>query len=63
MTTCTYCDGKKTYSVYAGQSVAGDFIGDRVTAPTKHIANLPCRHCKGTGECAEPQCKCNRSVV
>lgn len=63
MSTCTYCDGKKTYSVMAVQETHGDFIGDRVRTRTKHIANRPCRHCKGTGECAEPQCKCNRSVV
>lgn len=51
MSKCTYCDGKGTYSVMAVQTASGDFIGDRVSSPVKTIANPPCKHCNGTGEC------------
>lgn len=52
---CPDCWGKGYASVYAGQSVAGDFIGDRITAPTKEIAKKPCRRCHGTGRLKAPK--------
>lgn len=63
MSTCTYCDGKKKYSVMAVQETHGDFIGDRVRTKAKHIANPPCRHCKGTGECELEMCRCDMSFI
>lgn len=57
MTQCHACFGKGHASVMAFQEAHGDFEGDRVRTRTKHIANRPCRHCKGTGKCDCKKCE------
>jgi hypothetical protein len=56
MTQCHACFGKGSASVYAMQEVAGDFEGDRIRSHKKHIANRPCKHCKGKGTCDCAKC-------
>lgn len=63
MSRCTYCFGKGSYSLLAVHESMGDFEGERVRSKSKHIANPPCRHCKGTGECSVKDCKCQGIIA
>lgn len=49
MTQCHACFGKGKASVFVQTTYHGDFHS--TTSAKKHIADRPCKHCKGEGTC------------